>query len=315
MEKENLINNLKIYKMIQKEHLGLPENVSFGVEIEYDGANLSRIISSMKKSDLTNDWIALVEPSITKFVLNRNKDIYGGEIVSPILYDYDSTYNEITTACNIIKNNKGFVNELCGGHIHIGSQIFGYNKMYWSRFIKMWMCYEDIIFRFSAGEDTQLRNGIYTHAKPMALEIYFNLDKITTYCKSPCHLYYHIVDLFKGDRSKAISFNNVKGTEFKLRNTVEIRCPNGTLDPIILQNNINFFTHLILFCCKEDFNEEWLDNKVKNFNPYTLKEEINYEETLELAELIYDDEISIYNFLKQYLKLNNEEELNKGVSK
>lgn len=45
-------------------------------------------------------------------------------------------------------------------------------------------------------------------------------------------------------------------------NTIEVRCPNGTVNPVIWQNNINFFAKLFLYCSGNNFDIEFINYKL-----------------------------------------------------
>ena len=56
-------------------------------------------------------------------------------------------------------------------HVHIGMQILGNNPKYWRNFAKLWMTYENIIFRFMYGEYVSPRNEIEKYSKPIKEQI------------------------------------------------------------------------------------------------------------------------------------------------
>ena len=56
--------------------------------------------------------------------------------------------------------------------------------------------------------------------------------------------------------------NNYK--TYQKDNTIEFRFPNGTLNPIIWQNNINVFTKMMLYVQSGSVNQNLLDDRISN---------------------------------------------------
>ena len=88
--------------------------------------------------------------------------------------------------------------------------------------------------------------------------------------------------------------------------SVEYRVPNGTLDPIIWQNNINFFVKLLLYCKNPNFNEDILNRRRMEVNgilgDITKYSDIYIEQAIELCDMIFDNNLDKIYFLRQYLK-------------
>ena len=197
--------------------------------------------------------------------------------------------------------------------------------------MKMWGAYEKIIYRFSKGQFPQIREGVYKFAKPIAKEIKNitlkkgiedePLEKLLEqlYFRRHCGLnienmyyYYKLID--------EVSADDKKGA-YELKDTIEVRTPNGTLEPTIWQNNINFFSKLLLYAASDNFDSEKIDDMLKNME-FTLgvknKQIVNYTYldymtidiplAIELANTIFKDEVDKLNFLKQYLENDMEEE-------
>ena len=86
-------------------------------------------------------------------------------------------------------------------------------------------------------------------------------------------------------------------------NTIEFRSANGTLNHIIWQNNINFYEHFLRYSTNPNFDFDRINYRMKN-QEFSLEyfNIINIEEALELADLIFDNNLDKINFLRQYLK-------------
>ena len=70
-----------------------------------------------------------------------------------------------------------------------------------------------------------------------------------------------------------INFRNYKGYEADEKNTIEIRCPNGTLDAKIWQNNINFFVKDQIQANNKNYSNNRLSVDITNNlnDKYTIK--------------------------------------------
>lgn len=112
----------------------------------------------------------------------------------------------------------------------------------------------------------------------------------------------------------------------------EVRCFNGTLKPEIAQNNINLITKIVVAVVEGNIDKDYINAEYKrykkkryNFDRFCAmldtEEEIaqynrlldgfnkvKMEKALKLADMIFDNELDKYYFLKQYLKLFNLED-------
>lgn len=213
----------------------------------------------------------------------------GDEIISPILRDEISSWNDLKQVIEIMKQYYE-IHQTCGGHIHIGTQILGETKLNWQNFCKLWSAYEKVIYRFTDGEYLKTRMYGCNYAKPLA--------KAIQYYKKDNH--YNMQGLFSKD--KAVSFKKVKGFQEEKNNTIEFRCPNGTLEATIWQNNINFFVRFLNYCKDYNFDYDTVDKREREITDYKNYHSIYFEEALELADLIFYNNLDKVNFLRQYLK-------------
>ena len=197
------------------------------------------------------------------------------------------------------------IGENSGGHIHIGTQTLGNKKAAWLNFIKLWSTYENIIFRFSYGEFLNARKTMNEYAGPIAEQLfrYYNLFVNTEISVEA------IIDSISGRRYQAVNFNNVntkKCNSFLQDNTIEFRCPNGSLDAAIWQNNINLFVNLLLYSKNASFDDDTISQRrISNIDIYDnllWYDEIYLEQALELCDMIFHTNFDKINFLKQYLK-------------
>lgn len=304
-EIKHLVNLIQKHYLTYRQKLNFDQNITFGVEIELQKRFFHRktknnhIYTEIREITGQKNWEVEFDGSLLK---------YGCEAISPILNDTNNTWINLENTCSYL-NKIGYINELCGGHIHVGTHIIGSNFQAWDNFIKLWIVYENIILRFVSGEYQQLRNSLYTWAPPIAqsmLDSYYLCQKFYSQQITEPFLKYFCYLL--GSTRQAINFKNITNLEKKkTKNTIEFRCPNGTLNPIIWQNNINLFLTILTSVQKNEFNQELLNHKFQGLNPQNIYipnnyQTINLPSVLEFCDLIFNNNLDKIYFLKQYLK-------------
>ncbi len=105
-------------------------------------------------------------------------------------------------------------------------------------------------------------------------------------------------------------------------NTIEFRSPNGTLDNIIWQNNVNFFFKLLIYARSINYNDDLIEKRhltnLDKYNELKWYDEIFLGHALELCDMIFTNNLDKICFLKQYLKSfevrKNTKDYSKGPS-
>ena len=279
-----LLKLLRLYKINYRNSLNLDKKSTFGVEIEFENINPSRVEEMINLYNIVNEsnWKFKPERSI----------INGYEVSSPILTDTKDSWIKLKDICSIIKNNGGKITDRASSHVHMGDQILDDNITNWLNFLKLYSAYENILYRFSYGEYECERASLYEYAHPIANEIENYL--VSTEKPNIWSLIFFFSSRYK-----------IGGISVRkpLMNTIEIRSANGTLNPIIWQNNINFYEHFLRYSTNPNFDVDRINYRMKNqefsLESYNI---INIEEALELADLIFDNNLDKINFLRQYLK-------------
>ena len=291
----DLITYIENYDLDYRDTLNLNNNVTFGVEIEYE-----RMIKALTDRFIIKnfkDWHSVVDESLKM----------GGEINSPIMRDEPHRWQELKKVCRYLKRRKVVTRCNAGGHIHIGAQILGSNHNNWRKFIKTYAIYEDILFRFLYGDKITARRGMRVYAPPVADRILFKIKDINA-----------AKDLFElkpnlpiTSRSQALNLTNIRYDLLegvaRYKNTIEFRCPNATVEEVIWQNNINALTKLLIATTSPNFDEEFLDYKIENgeassvYDYYTYNE-VLLKKVLEFVDLIFDNNKDKIYFLRQYIK-------------
>lgn len=317
MEKlEEIFSDVNNVKIKYRSKIKLPKKIQFGTEIEFENANYHSVSLDLQKCKSLSNWTLKGDVSVTTYY----KGSCGGEVVSPILHDTRIAWNELKDACLLIRQDFGISTGRSGAHIHIDSSILNDKDEYILNFIKMWALYEHVIYLFSYGTSNTPRKVLPLYASPLASNIcnflldYYSKKDWYNYLldngtiKKSTNLYYLFSSLTytKGIINYGFNFHHCQGTDDSELNTIEIRCPNGTLDNVIWQNNINFFTKLLLYCASDSFDKELINKKLCNFEPKALNDysDIYFEDAIELTNLIFDDELDKMYFLKQYLKMD-----------
>ena len=60
-------------------------------------------------------------------------------------------WSEIFILCDVLRNYAE-IGKNAGGHIHVGAHVLGSDVNAWRNFIKLYTCYEGVLFRFFYGD-------------------------------------------------------------------------------------------------------------------------------------------------------------------
>jgi len=286
-----LLNN---FYLTLRDNLDLDQSITFGLEIECEKSNDKKIKKDLNSLTLNDKWLVVPDRSLDQ----------GIEIVSPILKDNKRNWIDLEKVCSVI-NKYAIIDRNAAGHVHVGSHILGKERESWINFIMLWSVYENIIYRFSYGEYLSARPSLKEYALPISSSLWYDYEKIIDY---NINLESMIERIMYGKYS-AFNLMNVylsKINRFLKGNTIEIRCPNGTLNSVIWQNNVNFFTKLLLYCRSEKFNNDIVCQRKRiNSDEYislVYYDEIFLDQALELCDMIFDNNLDKLYFLRQYLK-------------
>ena len=293
LDLQELIFQIDNFYLTYRSQLNLPYHVTFGVEIEYEGIKKSRVDEYI--SNNFADWKSKKDGSL----------ILGGEITSPILQDEIDNWKELQQICKYLRRKQAIMHRNAGGHIHVGAHILGGNFKKCRKFIKLYTVYESVLFRFFYGDNISGRKKMQKYARPIADELFSNIKVINNATD--------IIDIkfsLPTDKYQAINFKNVDFGRYsysKENNTIEFRVPNATNNEIVLQNNINTATKLMLSPTNREIDEELLDYKLEKerisstFDFY-MYNEINLKNVLEFVDSVFDNNLDKVYFLRQYIK-------------
>lgn len=291
------IKEAKETAFIMRDRINIDSKNTFGIEVEFENVNLDTIKYGKK-------WQVKEDNTTTKKI---NGSSIGGEVSSPILRDNEECWKDIEHVCHYLSKKGAVATFATGGHIHIGAQVLKDDPNNIRKLLKQWELFEDIIYSFSSGRDKELRSSVAVQAKKISPKL--KRIRYTKYGYSKYQTFYdwyRFLKKFQLDKFDGLNFKNYKDCKEDYNNTIEIRCPNGTIDSVIWQNNINFFIKFFEHCCGENFDEEYIDyllykkETIESENAYDM---FHVEDSLKLVDLIFKERIDKIMFLKQYLKI------------
>ena len=312
LDLKELLNQIVAFSLTYRDKLNLPKKVFFGTEIEYEDLNLDLVTKFISQN--CPRWDSKFDATVRS----------GGEVASKILSDNIICWDELQTTCQFLQSKNAYTKGNAGGHIHISPSILGVNKENWLQFIKTYIVYESVLFRFGYGEEIVGREKLNEYARPIADSLFKSLKEL----ESSKDVIDILFALPTSNKYQAINFKNIdyySVNEFKKNNTIEYRFPNGTVQEIIWQNNINALTKLMLAPSKKLIDIEYIDYKLKNerisskndFYRYNI---VDLKNALEFVDMIFDNNLDKIYFLKQYIKdfadiYNNEEDIKTKILK
>lgn len=301
MDLQELIFETENYFLDYRDNLNIPQDITFGVEIEYE--NLSKDKVDTFIDNKYDNWSSIHDFSC----------LSGGEIVSPVMNDEKKYWEQLKSICDYLKKNNADTLHNAGGHIHIGASSLGNNVSGWKTFLKLYAVYESVIFRFAYGDKISGRRTLLDYAAPIADYIKHNLNSI-----NKCNDLLEMSNILRlGSRCLAVNFSNMHlsdPSKNEVGNTIEFRSPNSSTEAIIWQNNINTFTKMLVSSGGMVIDDKFLDYKLKyeylsfsdNSFMYNI---INLKNVLEFVDLVFDNNLDKVYFLRQYLKNFEETEL------
>ena len=307
-DKCEFIKELLKYKLKLRNNLGINKFLTFGLELEFENikCNIDEFKELYNKLELTKgNIIELYHGTHLWNLVDEKSLINGKEVRSPILIDDFKYWTSLSKLCTFIKKYAS-VGTHCAGHIHIGSQILNNKKEALLNLIKLWGVYENILYRYGFNEFLN-QNPDIKYSKPSSTDYLKIYDKVknTDYSIESLSLEFP-------ERVKAINFSIATFVsdyrKIAYKDTIEFRSPNGTLDSVIWQNNVNTFIKLLLACLNDKFDMDIVlkrQRELENSNDRFDYNKIYLDSALELSDIIFDNNLDKLYFLRQYVK-NNE---------
>jgi hypothetical protein len=269
----HLINNPITYRPI----LTIPKKVNFGIELEFENVDVNDLEKRINSS-IGSNWTLKKDKSLD--FLNSV------ELVSPVLQNQKQTWIMLKKLGELLNKIKPTY-ENCSFQINYDGSLLPTleDKI---RFFKLYAMYEDIIYRFSKGEDETFRNSLQIYAYPIMLSLK------------------DIKQLGDDAILEKFSDNKRYGIVYKTKSDlIEFRTPNGTHNPILWQNYITTFYYLIKAATSNKYNKKEVDKYIDEFfSMYMLEkyEQLRLDKAIDFTNLIFNSQIDQTYFLHQYMK-------------
>lgn len=301
LDLQELLILIDEYYLTLRNRLEFDETVTFGLELEFEHAEKERIINKLNNSRIDKNWIH-----------KKDNSLPGGfEINSPKSFDVQKSWIELKKVCSIVRSS-ATIGENSGGHVHVGAQVLGNKRESFLNFLKMWAVYENIFYRFLYGEYLGPRPNILEYASPVS-KFYLN-----AYKELKTNTNNGQFELIKTTKYLGVNIKNMKFLNSKGKNTIEFRSPNGTLEPVIWQNNVNLLVNILQYCNSSKFNNDTVEKRhiinletfwtLENYDSMKIDRalafynEIYIDQALELCDMLFDNNLDKIYFLRQYLK-------------
>ena len=152
----HLINNPITYRPI----LTIPKNINFGIELEVESVDFKELEKKIT-SHIGGNWTIKKDKSLSF--------IDSAEIVSPVLQNKKETWIILKKLGELLNKIKPTY-ENCSFQVNYDGSLLPTleDKI---RLFKLYAMYEDIIYRFSKGEDEKFRESLQIYAYPIMLSL------------------------------------------------------------------------------------------------------------------------------------------------
>lgn len=187
----SLLSNMNFEKINEK--MDFPDNLKFGIELEYASLLFEKIISLFGSNMVHFIMNALnIPPKIIKSILDKidfekenqfdkwifsKEDISEPEASSPIMKNEIDDLNEISAICILFK---AFGAKVHGGtalHINIGADYFNADEKALYNLLVIWQECEELFYKIANDENDIIRTFASTMAKPIKENIENSLEE------------------------------------------------------------------------------------------------------------------------------------------
>ncbi|MEU7862262.1 amidoligase family protein [Nonomuraea sp. NPDC049141] len=196
-----------------------------------------------------------------------------GELVSPPLYDTPRTWESIQLVCEIIKSHGGVATGSTGGHIHVDTSVFDHIPAFYQRLLRLVnRNYFDTFLRLMTNPEQGHHRGL-VYCKPNMLDSagYVTLDELVS---------------SQFERESVINVQSVEGGR---TDHTEVRLPDGSLDPGVIQTQIKLALGTVGLALRLGDDQFPLNHDVKDVagNHTEHRRRLDYSSYLELADHLY----------------------------
>ena len=273
-----VLNNQLINSPMEfRSKLTLPHKANFGLELELDKVDLLEVRELVGRN-IGGDFSVKNDKSLTTGM--------NAEINTPVLRNSKATWELLKRMGELLKKiNASY--DRCSFQVNFDGSLLPSveDKV---RFLKIYAMYEDIVYRFSKGEDSTYRDSLEEYASPIILTLKgvlsINNDAV--------------VEMFSNQKRYGICFKT------KDCDLIEFRTPNMTDNVCLWQNYVTFFYYLLNLVHSGKINMREVDEYISSYSRiYILEnyEKENEEKALQLSKKLFCNSTDRINFMHQYL--------------
>ena len=286
--------------------LGLPDDFKFGIELEANNVK-------------TTGTDSLYHGESAKFIQSRNWHMAsaneemlvgegGAELVSPILRDTESDWQDVADMCEQMqkypgnKGDKVVADSSCGLHVHfdVGCLTKDSNRM--KNFLRLYAESEELLYKMCNEKGSPIRKhaikrnmtGIHLlsspfrkgFANPTGKKILKQIEDGTlkvSYKKMGRFKLFTKSLKISNKRYSGLNLTNIGDPN---KNTIEFRMANGSLDPAVIKQNVFLYASLINTAIRITDNPEQYNERLANFFKTDVSEE---EKANSFLNLIMDN--------------------------
>lgn len=291
--------------------IGLDDKYLFGTELEFTGVYLDNLSKLFRNTSLPvklalhhkstgyikyDEWYLDMDSTVTKRVDGR---LYGGELSSRILTDKKGAWMELKDICGVLKSVGASVNDTCSNHIRVNLSSIGDERYFFEVFSKLIALYEREIRLFYMGDDYLVRSTGFDYARLLSDSLLDYICDINCYDPDYMYKFRHNGGISYFTRKDAINLQ-----DYDEKKLMEVRYPNGSINPKTIQNNINFTLKLVDAVRRESFDLIELTRNIRDKKDdlymQTLFGEPNAKDFEHLARTISTSEEDVDDFMSQY---------------
>ena len=275
----SLFSKINEMPLTFRRRLNIPNNISFGNEIEINGIPLDRAVLI---TELFNDVAALYDDD--RYVVHQ-EETAEAEIVTPVLTNEVWHWATFKEMYDTLYETGATIGGNTSSHIHIGSHLINTPEKL-SLLLKTLVVFEPIIFKFGYGYLDKPRDFLTSRIEHSIFSPMMTPKRVSLFTDELDH-YNHgaqgvmrakFLDFVKPDLRFRPVFNfkdfdfskihyGIEMDEPNQHDHFEVRCFNGTLRPEIAQNNINLITSIVAAVINGKIDEEYIKREYdKVFN-------------------------------------------------
>jgi hypothetical protein len=217
----------------ERENVIGDPNQTFGIEIEFDGANGNVVARALHEAGLASSPRQESYHSSArvagKWTVEHDATV-AGEVVSPVMTDTPETWAQLERVCQILQAHGARATGRTGGHVHVGVDSAGmdHDVNKFRRVARVCAWAEDLMYRLAAATGQRGRshrgstNG-YRWCGPMGSGQFEEVQGLSD-----------LANRVGASHSVGLNFGNI----LDRNRTIEYRYFDSSLDPARLQANI-----------------------------------------------------------------------------